>query len=294
MRNQIPYTHGHGANWAAEGIEAPFFFLPNAIATGTVLATTGLPVISNIATCPATFTVFDVDSSADNNEGFWTSDGVTDADYAWNGAGAEAAFIAFGKSLLPAGTVNGIGGGVMLISLTYQIQTAEPDSGSIFSFGNRVLTAGHDGLSLGVAIGSNAMNFAIQKNGVSTSADVTAASVLSNSTPHKVAILIDARNGEILTVHDGVAVTPAGKATLLAGMDELVNTFACGFTFSGLNNSTTVGTRSITSSLGGRTRDVLLMNLSAHADPQALFYELANRIYRAPAYSLPRWMEGRF
>lgn len=296
MRSSIPPIKPAGAAWAADNIESPFLFLPNSILAGTALGTSGLPVVSNITGCPSTFTVVDADSSADNNTGWFTQDHATVADYIWPGHAdydAESHGLYQLGNLLPTGTENGVGGKTLLVAFTLYIPTGAATSGGIMSWGYRNSTDTFDGWGFGVNLGTGALNFGPQINGAVVQADVTNASLSPRDTPIRIATLIDAQNAEVLSAVNGSAVTPAGKATIIAALDAQARARATvGFTFGGFNGAAVQGTRSLgTAVLQSRWRDMLIMDLTDYANAQADFYELADRLARAPTYSLPHWMD---
>jgi hypothetical protein len=295
MKNKIPNTFSHGAAWAADNIESPFIFFPLAIAAGSALQTTGIPVISNIQGCPGVFPCVDADSTADNNEGYFTPDPTNDNDYFWPGAGhdynpvTEDGLFSLGRKLLSAGTVNGIGGGRLFLAATIFNPTGAVTNGGLLSFGNRNTATNADGISIGINPATGALNLGIQKGLTVTQADLMNASLSQNSA-WRCAVLLDFAHGEILSARNGVAQTVSGKATLLPAADELTLTGA-GWMFGALNSGTTIDARTPSTSPETRVRDLFIMDLSGYDNAQADFYELADRLARAPTYSLPHWMD---
>lgn len=298
MRSAIPPMKAFGSSWAADNIESPFLYLPNSIATGTALGTTGVPIVSNITGAPSTFAVVDADSSADNNEGYFTQDATNDNDYIWPG-NADYDAVSHGLfqlgNFLPAGTSAGIGGRVLLLAFTVYFAAGATNGGGILSFGRRNGFAGLDGWSIAAVPGAaNTLIVGLQLGATVVTGDATNASLTGRDTPIRVAVLFDAKNGEILSAVDGQAVTVAGKSTLLAGMNAQAEAqLLSGFTLGGLNASQvlTVGNRSLATSADARWRDMFIMDMTNYANAQADFYELADRLHRAPAYSLPHWMD---
>ena len=298
MRNAIPPVKPFGTEWAEDNIESPFLYLPLAIAAGSTLATSGVPVVSNISGCPATFAVVDANNSADDNEGYFTPDHTNDNDYIWPG---DAAYDAntHGLSQLGnflEGAAGGIGGGRIMVAFTMYTVTGTSQYGSVLQFGSRQSAPGADGWFLTTATG-NTLNFASVKDGAANAGagalDVMSGSLATDNAVHKVALLIDANGAEIMSTFDGVPQTVSAKASIIQyGLDALtLANLKTSWTIGTWNNSNTAGSRSPILSPQGRLREMLIMDLSGYDNAQADFYELADRLYRTPTYSLPHWMD---
>lgn len=292
MKSALPPTTPPGADWAAAVINSPFVYLRCPLALNSAPAS--LPIITNIATAPAGFTVVDADASSDNNEGYWTPDSANDNDYLWPGAaGYDAsthALHALGNFLTP-GTVQGVGGRILLIAGKLFLPVAGLP-GVLMTFGTRNATAGSDAWSLAFG-GAGSFNLSVQIDGADVAVDMTAASAIADDNDHSFAFLLDAKNGNLRASYDGVSVTPAGAAVLLSLMNAMSTArLPVSWTIGASNTATAPGTRTPATSAGARIRDLLIMDMTDYTgDYLTEFASAAAHLHRAPLYALPRYLE---
>ncbi len=271
--NFVPPTH----NWAqSSGITRDFIYLPCFDNSNADLDNFG-----NAG--PSTFTVEDANAHIPltTAPGVWTGDGAAGANpdtaYAWsyNHADFSALFN------FVSGATNGIGGRALLCAFEHTTPAAFDANGSNFiSYGNS---------TLGWKLALSATG-ALQIRFFGAAARALTGN-LAVATTYKFLFFMDAKNADFQLFAYGGALTPGSQtlstavATIAGDMDSVapVNMVVL---FG--NNTSVTGTPTITASMTGTCRNMLIMDGTDLTSAQLT--RIAEEYRNCPNYTVPRYL----
>lgn len=293
------YSKNLGRDWAETEIDAPFLFVPSALALNAAMNGVALEVVSNIS--GAALKVVAPNNSVSTKEGFYTGDGEAgtnpDTSYAHPGTAAldaptHALYQLFN---ILDGAADGLDGKVTLIRWRGAPISALAAVSRVVAFGTPQVGLQHGwGIAYTDSTDRRLVLAAFNSAGSVIMAGLgLMPAVTYDGVEREYAVLLNFKDGSVRTWLNNAEQTPPDEASILAAADTQATLPTCGATFAAANTGSTAGARTPSSALAGFQRDFLIMDLTAYTgDIEAEAPALVEALYRAPHYCLPRYLEN--